>query len=197
MELVFATHNKNKVNEVQQLLPKHIKLLSLSDLDCNTPILETEETLKGNAKLKADFITKTYGRPCFADDTGLMVDYLDGAPGVYSARYAGEDNDAHANMDKLLLNMAYATNRKASFKTVIALNLGGKTIFFEGTVNGTITEEKMGDKGFGYDPIFLPIGYKKTFAQLPLSVKNEIGHRGKAFQKLIKYLSHKTSQAEQ
>ena len=146
-------------------------------------------TLEGNARLKADFVTNTYQLPCFADDTGLMVNALNGAPGVYSARYAGEANDANANMDKLLKNLNGLKDRSASFKTVIALRLSEKVQFFEGSVDGEICTEKKGTDGFGYDPIFQPSGYTETFAQLPISVKNEIGHRGKAFTKLIEFLN--------
>jgi XTP/dITP diphosphohydrolase len=197
MELVFATHNKNKVTEIRELLPQHITLLSLDDIGCTEDIPETAATLRENAQLKAGFVAENYGLDCFADDTGLMVDFLNGAPGVYSARYAGNHNDAEANMDKLLLNMAHATDRSAHFTTVIALHMAGKTMFFEGKVHGSITQERMGTKGFGYDPLFLPTGYDKTFAQLPLEVKNKIGHRGKAFLQLITHLSHVTDEKKQ
>ncbi|MBQ4914857.1 non-canonical purine NTP diphosphatase [Maribacter sp. MMG018] len=189
MKLVFATHNQNKLKEIQKLLPPFINLVSLTDLGCLEPIPETADTLKGNAKLKADYVYKTYQLPCFADDTGLLVDALNGAPGVYSARYAGEENDANANMDKLLTNLKDKADRSASFKTVIALNLDNHTLFFKGSVKGEITKVKNGKNGFGYDPIFKPEGFDKTFAELPLKVKNQIGHRGKAFSKLISYLN--------
>ncbi|PIB27818.1 non-canonical purine NTP diphosphatase [Maribacter sp. 4G9] len=189
MKLVFATHNQNKVREVQQLLPSGIELVSLNDLGITEVIPETANTLEGNAKLKSDYVYKNYNLPCFADDTGLLVDALNGEPGVYSARYAGTRNDAHANMDKLLKNLADKENRSAHFKTVISLNLTGKTLFFEGIVTGEIITSKKGDKGFGYDPIFRPEGYKETFAELPLEIKNKIGHRGKAFSKLITHLN--------
>ncbi|WP_047245109.1 non-canonical purine NTP diphosphatase [Maribacter thermophilus] len=191
MKLVFATHNQNKLKEIQKLLPPFINLVSLTDLGCSEPIPETADTLKGNAKLKADYVSKTYQLPCFADDTGLLVNALNGAPGVYSARYAGEKNDANANMDKLLTNLKDKDDRSASFKTVIALNLNDETLFFEGSVKGQITKIKNGEKGFGYDPIFKPEGFDKTFAELPLETKNKIGHRGKAFSKLISYLKTK------
>lgn len=191
MKLVFATHNQNKLKEIQKLLPPFIKLVSLTDLGCTEAIPETANTLKGNAKLKSDYVFKTYKLPCFADDTGLLVNALNGAPGVYSARYAGEENDANANMDKLLTNLKGKEDRSASFKTVIALNIDGETLFFEGSVNGKITEEKNGTEGFGYDPIFKPEGFDRTFAELPLETKNKIGHRGKAFSKLISYLKTK------
>ncbi|WP_273567228.1 non-canonical purine NTP diphosphatase [Maribacter halichondriae] len=188
MQLVFATHNNNKLQEVRSLLPDSIELLSLDDIGCQAEIPETGKTLVENAKIKADFVTKTYGYNCFSDDTGLLVETLNGAPGVYSARYAGIDKNAEANMAKLLLALENENNRNAQFKTVIALNLNGSYVTFEGVVDGLIEHEQMGEKGFGYDPIFKPNGYDRTFAQLPLSVKNEIGHRGKAMEKLIYYL---------
>ncbi|ASV31922.1 non-canonical purine NTP diphosphatase [Maribacter cobaltidurans] len=188
MKLVFATHNQNKLREVQQLLPKKIELVSLNDLGCTEDIPETAETLEGNAKLKSDFVYDKYRLPCFADDTGLIVQALNGEPGVYSARYAGAQNDADANMDKLLRNLKDKEDRSACFTTVIALNLDGETQFFEGSVQGEIIGSKKGSQGFGYDPIFKPDGYTETFAELPLEIKNEIGHRGKAFSKLITYL---------
>lgn len=189
MKLVFATHNQHKLREIQLLVPQHIKLVSLDEIGCKNPIPETAKTLDGNAKLKADHVFKNYNLPCFADDTGLLVDILNGDPGVYSARYAGEANDASANMDKLLFNLISETDRSARFKTVIALNLSEKTQFFEGSVLGEILTEKRGTNGFGYDPIFQPLGYEQTFAELPISVKNKIGHRGKAFSKLIQFLN--------
>jgi len=189
MELVFATHNKNKLKEIQTLVPDNIQLLSLTDIQCHEPIPETKNTLKGNAKLKADYVTKNYGLPCFADDTGLLVKSLNDAPGVFSARYAGPQNNAEANMDKLLQNLKNKPDRSARFKTVIALNLRGKTFFFDGTVTGEILTQKKGQDGFGYDPIFKPDGYEKTFAELPLEIKNKISHRGKATVELINYLN--------
>ncbi|MGO4918982.1 non-canonical purine NTP diphosphatase [Maribacter spongiicola] len=189
MKLVFATHNPNKLKEIQQLVPSYIELVSLDMIGCTTDIPETANTLEGNAKIKADFITDTYQLPCFADDTGLIVDSLNGDPGVYSARYAGPENDANANMDKLLANLNDQQDRNAYFNTVIALNLNGKTHIFDGKIHGEITEAKKGAHGFGYDPIFKPNGYNETFAQLPLSIKNEISHRALAFKKLITYLN--------
>ena len=188
MKLVFATHNENKVKEVQAILPPHISLLSLTDIGCLEEIPETGNTLEENAILKANYITKKFNYPCFADDTGLVVDALDGAPGVYSARYAGEHRNANDNMDKLINELRHLKDRKAKFKTVIALNLNKEQSIFTGEVYGLIVHEKRGKKGFGYDPIFNPNGYTKTFAELPLEVKNKIGHRGKAIQKLIFYL---------
>lgn len=189
MKLVFATHNPNKLKEVQQMVTDQIELTNLDTIGCTTNIPETAQTLEGNAKIKANFITNTYDLPCFADDTGLLVDSLNGEPGVYSARYAGEHNDSNANMDKLLYNLKNKKDRSAHFKTVIALNLNGKTHIFEGKIEGVITKNKRGTNGFGYDPIFQPTGYKETFAELPLSIKNEISHRALAFKKLIAYLN--------
>ncbi|MEO9893422.1 non-canonical purine NTP diphosphatase [Aurantibacter sp.] len=187
MKLVFATHNQNKLREVQLLMPKNITLLSLSDIDCTEEIPETAETLEGNAKIKADYVTQNYGLPCFADDTGLLIEALNGAPGVYSARYAGEQKNDEDNINKLLKALT-TKNRSAHFKTVIALNLNNESHFFEGTVFGLISKKKIGNGGFGYDPIFIPNEFKQTFAELPMSTKNKISHRGKALQKLIAYL---------
>ncbi|WP_108869835.1 non-canonical purine NTP diphosphatase [Aquimarina aquimarini] len=189
MKLVFATNNKNKLKEVQALVPSTIQIISLSDIGCNEDIPETSPTIEGNAKQKALYIKEHYGYDCFADDTGLEVEALDGAPGVYSARYAGEDKDAHANMDKLLKELEGKPSRKAQFKTVIALTTHGELKSFTGICKGTITESKKGEKGFGYDPVFLPDGYSQTFAELLLSEKNKIGHRGQAVQQLIEHLS--------
>ncbi len=189
MDLVFATHNVNKLKEVSLLLPKDIRLISLEDLDCHEEIPETGTTLEANAQLKADYITHRYGISCFADDTGLIIDALNGAPGVHSARFAGEEKDSKKNIEKVLFKLENITSRTARFKTVIALNLNKERILFEGVVEGTITKEKKGVEGFGYDPIFIPIGYDQTFAQLPIEIKNKISHRGKALQKLIAYLS--------
>lgn len=191
MKLVFATNNKNKIIEVQQMLPETIQILSLSDIGCSEDIPETETTIEGNAKLKANYVTRNYGFDCFADDTGLEVEILNGEPGVYSARYAGEQCNANDNMDKLLNALANETNRKAHFKTVIALNLNNEQHLFTGIVKGTITTEKSGNLGFGYDPIFQPKGYQETFGQLSLKVKNTISHRAKATQKLISFLNTK------
>lgn len=188
MKLVFATHNEHKFKEVQVLLPKHVHLLSLNDIGCTKDIPETGNTLEENAQLKADYVTTHYRYPCFADDTGLLVDALNGAPGIYSARYAGPKKDAHANMDKLLQELKGKNERSARFKTVIALNLENKNILFNGIVEGSIILQKRGNEGFGYDPIFQPDGYDQTFAELPMEVKNTIGHRGKAIQQLIDFL---------
>ncbi len=191
IDLVFATNNMHKLKEVQLLLPKDIRLLSLKDINCDEEIEETASTLEGNARIKADYITTNYGYPCFADDTGLIVDALGGAPGVFSARYAGEHKNAEDNINKLLLKLGDTVNRSARFITVIALNLNAEHQLFKGTVEGIITRKKFGTGGFGYDPIFKPLGYEQTFAQLPLSVKNKISHRGLALQQLISYLKVK------
>lgn len=188
MQLVFASNNKNKITEIQSILPETIKILSLEDIGCYEEIPETADTIEGNAILKANYVSEKYGFDCFADDTGLEVDALNGAPGVYSARYAGEQRDADDNMNKLLAALKDSSNRKAQFKTVIALNLNGKQELFTGIVRGEITLEKFGNKGFGYDPIFQPEEYQETFAQLQLEIKNKIGHRGKATQLLIAFL---------
>ncbi len=189
MKLVFATNNLNKLREVQALVPHQIKLLSLADIGCEEDIPETSQTIEGNAKQKARYIKEHYGYNCFADDTGLEVEALDGAPGVYSARYAGKAKDANANMDKLLKELAGIENRNAQFKTVIALVLDDTLETFTGICKGSITPDKKGEGGFGYDPVFLPKGYTKTFAELLLSEKNKIGHRGKAMDLLLKFLN--------
>ncbi|UFH35333.1 non-canonical purine NTP diphosphatase [Flavobacterium acetivorans] len=188
MQLVFASNNKNKIFEIQSILPDTIQILSLEDIGCHEEIPETANTIEGNAILKANYVTANYGYDCFADDTGLEVEALNGEPGVYSARYAGEQRDSDDNMTKLLDALANESNRKAQFKTVIALNLNGEQFLFTGIAEGQITLAKSGNQGFGYDPIFQPLGFKETFAQLPLEIKNKIGHRGKATQKLIDFL---------
>lgn len=188
MELVFATHNKNKLLEVQSILSHSFKILSLDDIGCHNEIEETGASIEENAAIKANYITEKYGYDCFADDSGLEVKALDGAPGVYSARYAGEQKNSEDNMNLLLKNLKGLQHRTARFKTVIALNLKGTKVQFEGIINGCITEEKRGGNGFGYDPVFLPDGYDKTFAELSLSVKNKISHRALAMQQLIDYL---------
>ena len=188
MKLVFATHNKNKFEEVKKLLPDYIDLVSLTAIGCFDEINETGKTLEENARIKADYVTKNYGLSCFADDTGLLVDVLNGEPGVYSARYAGNQKNADDNMNKLLLALENSNERTARFKTIISLNINKENHLFEGTVEGEITKEKHGTQGFGYDPIFRPIGFEQTFAELSLETKNKIGHRGKAVQKLIHFL---------
>lgn len=189
MKIVFATGNQNKVREIKALLPEFIEILSLNDINCTEDIAETEPTIEGNAILKAKYVYTNYGYPCFADDTGLEVAALNGEPGVLSARYAGPQKKAEDNMTKLLLNLKDNPNRIAQFKTVIALVTAEETITFEGIVNGSITKEKQGTEGFGYDPIFLPDGYTKTFAELSLEEKNTISHRALAVKKLITYLT--------
>lgn len=189
MKLVFATHNKNKLKEIKAMLPEHIELLSLDDIGCTEDIAETAETIQGNAALKAEYIQQQYGYDCFADDTGLEVEALDGAPGVYSARYAGDDKDSEANLKKLLREMEGKTDRAARFKTVIALRMENEEHFFTGICEGNILKEKRGQEGFGYDPIFQPEGFERTFAEMSLSEKAELSHRGKAFRKLMEHLS--------
>jgi len=189
LELVFATNNLNKLIEVQQLLPDTIKLISLADIGCNEEIPETAETLAANAQLKADYVTQHYGYDCFADDTGLAVAALDGAPGVYSARYAGEDCTPEDNIQKLLAALKNTVDRSAKFCTVIALNLKGKQYLFKGICKGEILYEKQGEQGFGYDPIFKPLGYATSFAEMALAEKGQISHRGKAVAKFVKFLS--------
>ncbi|WP_024771108.1 non-canonical purine NTP diphosphatase [Aquimarina macrocephali] len=187
MKIVFATNNLNKIKEVQALMPSAIQIVGLNDIGCIEDIPETSSTIEGNAIQKVNYIKEHYGFDCFADDTGLEVESLHGAPGVYSARYAGEAKDSNANMDKLLKELKGKENRKAQFKTVIALVLNGKLETFTGVCSGLITEDKRGKGGFGYDPVFLPDGYPETFAELSLSEKNKIGHRGKAVRQLIEY----------
>lgn len=187
MQLVFASNNKNKIKEIQQLLPDTIQILSLEEINCFEEIPETADTIEGNAILKANYVTQKYGLNCFADDTGLEVDALDGEPGVYSARYAGEHKNATDNMNKLLNSLEGKTNRSAHFKTVIALNYKGKQYLFTGIANGTITLKQSGNQGFGYDPIFQPEGYVETFAEISSELKNKISHRGKATQQLISF----------
>ncbi len=189
MKLVFATNNPNKLQEVQKMLPPSIQLLSLKDIDCFDEIEETATTLEGNAKLKANHITDKFGYNCFADDTGLEVETLNNEPGVYSARYAGEPANAENNMNKLLINLSDASNRKAQFRTSICLNLDGKQFLFDGICKGDILTKKKGEKGFGYDPIFSPEGYDASFAEMSSEQKNKISHRGLAIQKLVSFLS--------
>lgn len=188
MKLIFATNNLNKLKEVQALIPSHIKLLSLKDINCNEDLPETQDSILGNAKQKADYIKNKFGFDCFADDTGLEVEALNGEPGVYSARYAGPQRDANDNMDLLLKNLKHKDHRNAQFKTVIALHFNGKQINFTGLCKGQITASKHGEHGFGYDPIFRPNGHNKTFAEMELTLKNNIGHRGKAVEQLVKFL---------
>jgi XTP/dITP diphosphohydrolase len=189
MKLVFATNNLNKLKEVQEMLPSSIELLSLKDIQCFDEIDETETTLEGNAKLKANYITQKFGHHCFADDTGLEVESLDGKPGVYSARFAGEPANTENNMQKLLEELKGKENRKAQFRTAVCLNVNGKQFLFEGICKGAILTKKQGEKGFGYDPIFQPEGHQQSFATMPAEEKNKISHRGIAIQQLIAFLS--------
>ncbi len=188
MKLVFATNNHNKLKEVQAMLEGEFELLSLADIACHEDIPETQPTIEGNALQKAQYIYQNYGYNCFADDTGLEIEALNGEPGVYSARYAGEARDSKANMQKVLQKLQGQTNRTAQFKTVIALIINGKETLHEGIVKGEILEQECGVDGFGYDPIFKPEGYAESFAQMPMSLKNTISHRARATQKLIQFL---------
>ena len=190
MKLVFATNNLNKLKEVQEILSNSIEILSLKDINCFKEVEETETTLEGNAKLKAAYITTNFKYNCFADDTGLEVVSLDGKPGVYSARFAGEPANSENNMQKLLSELKNKKNRKAQFRTAICLNLDGKQFLFEGVCKGEILKEKQGEKGFGYDPIFKPEGYSDSFATMNSDIKNAISHRGIAIQKLVTFLKN-------
>lgn len=190
MELVFATANKNKVKEIAQLIPHSIQLLSLQDIHCLEEIPETKPSIEENASQKAFYIYEKYHCNCFADDTGLEIEALHGRPGVLSARYAGEGKNAEDNMNKILAEMHKISNRKAHFKTVISLVIGGKETRFEGIVNGTILAQKKGEKGFGYDPVFAPDeSHGRSFAEMELVEKNKISHRAIAVTKLVKYLN--------
>ena len=188
MKLVFATANQNKAKEIQSLIPASVEILSLNDINCSEEIPETQDTIEGNAAQKAFYVFEKYKHNCFADDTGLEIEGLDGKPGVLSARYAGEAKNANDNMDKVLSEMKGMINRKARFKTVISLVINGKELQFEGVVNGTILSEKRGGSGFGYDPIFLSDGSDKSFAEIELSEKNKVSHRARAVNKLVEYL---------
>lgn len=193
MKIVFATNNSHKLEEIRQILGKSIEVLSLADINCHEDIPETAPTIEGNAMMKARYVYDKYGTPCFADDTGLEVEALDGAPGVYSARYAGgEGHDSEANMRKLLHELEGKENRRAQFRTVIALieQKDGKPVAhtFEGKIEGHISDEKRGTSGFGYDPIFVPEGYEQSFAELGNEIKNKISHRARAVARLAEYL---------
>lgn len=190
MKLVLASNNKNKIAEIQQQVGSQFEIVSLEDIGCFVDIPETAETIEGNAILKANYVTENFGLPCFADDTGLEIESLNNQPGVYSARYAGEQKNAEDNMNLVLQKLATETNRNAQFKTIIALNINDQQHLFEGIVKGEITNEKSGNQGFGYDPIFQPQGLSITFAEMSLEQKSEISHRGIAVQKLIKFLSN-------
>ncbi len=188
MKIVFATNNHNKIAEIKDLLPCEIQILSLKEINCNDELPETQNTLEGNAVQKAEFVFTNYGYNCFADDTGLEVKALNNEPGIYSARYAGELCSPEDNMHKALQKLEGENNREAKFRTVIALIIDGKTFLFEGKCNGEITKEKAGEKGFGYDPIFRPLGHKKTFAEMTKQEKGAISHRGIATRKLVEFL---------
>ncbi len=188
MKLVFATNNLNKLKEVQEMLSNSIEILSLNDISYFDEVDETETTLDGNAKLKANYITQKFGYNCFADDTGLEVESLEGKPGVYSARFAGEPSNSEKNMQKILSELENKTNRKAQFRTVICLIIDENQYLFEGICKGEILTRKQGEKGFGYDPIFKPEGYSTSFAEMSSEEKNKISHRGIAIQKLVQFL---------
>lgn len=193
-KIVFATNNQHKLDEVKKITEGLTEIVSLSEINCFDDIPETADTLEGNALQKARYVKEKFGFDCFADDTGLEVEALDNAPGVYSARYAGPDHNSESNMKLLLKNMEGITNRKARFRTVIALLMDGKEYLFDGIVKGVIIDEKRGDSGFGYDPVFVPNGYNETFAQLGSDIKNNISHRAKAVLKLHDFLSKLNAQ---
>lgn len=188
-KLIFATNNQHKLEEVSHLIKGNYKILSLKEINCFEEIPETSDTIKGNASQKSHYIYDKFGIDCFADDTGLEIEALNGRPGVYSARYAGEEHDFEKNMNKVLAEMNGITNRKARFKTVISLILNGKENFFKGIISGVILTKKRGQEGFGYDPIFQPIGYNLAFAEMPLEEKNKISHRAIAVRNLVNYLN--------
>ena len=188
MKVLFASQNVNKVKEISKLLPEHIEIIGLKDIGFTEDIPETAPTLEGNAVMKAKYLADKLDYPIFADDTGLEIEALNGEPGVYSARYAGEDKNAEKNMALVLSNLKGVTNRNAKFRTVISLEINGENHCFEGKVEGQICEERSGVDGFGYDPIFKPNGYDQTFAEMSMEDKNKISHRGLAVSKLIKFL---------
>lgn len=190
MELVFATNNQHKLNELQAIVGNNFKLLSLKDINCDEEIPEEQGTLEGNASQKAFFIYNKYGYNCFADDTGLEIVSLNGEPGVFSARYAGEAKNPEANIEKVLDKLAKINNRKARFRTVISLVINGGETQFEGIVDGEILKERQGNSGFGYDPVFLPDGFSQSFAEMSLQDKNKISHRGRAVAKLAAFLKN-------
>jgi len=191
MQLVFATHNNNKAKEIQAIVPNGIQIVTLDDLDCTEDIPETENTLEGNARLKSQFVVDKFQLNCFADDTGLEIEALNGEPGVYSARYAGESCDSERNMQRVLDNLAETKNRNAQFRTVISLFWEGETYLFEGVVKGRIVKERRGKEGFGYDPIFEPENCGKTFSEMDLAEKNTLSHRSRALKKMVEFLENK------
>ncbi|MBO5249150.1 MAG: non-canonical purine NTP diphosphatase [Muribaculaceae bacterium] len=188
-KIVFATNNAHKLSEIRSILGDEYEILSLRDINCDVDIPETASTLEGNAEIKVRYIKEHFGYDCFADDTGLEVDALNGAPGVFSARYAGPEHDSLKNMNLLLKNMSDKTDRKARFRTVIALLIDNQLTLMDGVVEGEITLQPQGDNGFGYDPIFSPEGFDVTFAQMDSSIKNKISHRARATENLIEYLN--------
>ena len=189
MKIVFATNNPNKLKEIRSLIPKEIEIISLKEIGCNEDIPETGDTLEANAFQKAHYIKDNFNYDCFADDTGLEIDELNGNPGVYSARYAGPERNANANMNKVLNELKRKKNRKAQFRTAIALILKGEEHLFEGKVEGYISKDKQGNEGFGYDPIFIPENDIRSFAQMSMQEKGAISHRGRAVRKLVAYLN--------
>ncbi len=189
MKIVFATNNLNKLREIKALMPSNIEIVGLSDIGCSEEIPETGATLEANAFQKANYVKEHYGYDCFSDDSGLEIESLNGEPGVYSARYAGPEKNAQANMTKILNQLKGVKNRNAQFRTVIALILEGEKILFEGKAIGTISEKEQGEEGFGYDPIFIPENETRSFAQMTMKEKGEISHRGKAVRKLISFLA--------
>jgi len=190
MKLVFASNNKHKIQEIKMVFPKHFEVVSLQEIGYLGNIPETAETVEGNAILKGNYVTQNYGLSCFADDSALEVEALNGQPGVHSARYAGEQKNDEDNIRKLLSELRNKINRKAQFKTVIALNLNGKQHLFTGIVKGKITTGKRGKNGFGYDPIFVPEKFNKTFAEFNSDEKNKISHRARAVEQLVHFLTH-------
>jgi XTP/dITP diphosphohydrolase len=194
MKLVFATNNQHKLQEIKQLLGNSFELLNLNDIRCDEEIPENQDTIEGNAAEKSFYIFNKYGYDCFADDTGLEIDALNGEPGVYSARYAGEEKSSEKNIELVLQKLAKIKNRKARFKTVISLVIDGHEIQFEGIVSGQILEVKRGNTGFGYDPIFKPDESPLSFAEMTMEEKGKISHRGRAVQKLVEYLSQFTAE---
>jgi len=190
-QLVFATNNKHKLEEIRIAIWNTLEILSLADIGCHEDIPETADTLEGNASLKSNYVKKKYGYDCFADDTGLEIEALDGRPGVYSARYAGPGHDHQKNMDKVLAELAGKSNRKARFRTVISLLWDEEEYLFEGIANGVILTERHGGQGFGYDPIFQPEGFTQSFAEMNIEDKNRISHRGKAVRELIRFFQSK------
>ena len=191
IKLVFATNNKNKLHEVQAMLT-NFEIVSLADIGCFEDIPETADTLEGNSILKANFVTEKYGLNCFADDTGLEVKSLNNAPGVYSARYAGSENNSENNIQKLLTELKNKSDKSAQFRTAVTLNIEGKQFTFEGMCKGKILDKKQGEQGFGYDPIFMPEGFDKSFAEMNMTEKGSISHRGRAIQKLVTFLNERS-----